>query len=206
MSRSIALVCMMLIVSLTTRNAYAVRYVVEPVALSDGYAITGGFIETNTVGPLTAGDITDYLFTVEGEVPYVFSPSNQFSISTHGTVLATEGQVMLPAVPAGSAFGVHNDISITSRFDTDRGYANLSYATGYDILLSPSIKYDHSGIPDVDGDPFRLSRPRMNVPDHTTIVVATVPEPATATLMISCGVVVLFRARVRRTEIIAPGI
>ncbi len=205
MSRSIALVSMILVMSVTTPNAEATRYVVEPVALSDGYAITGGFIETDTIGPLRPIDITDYLITVEGEVPHVFSPSNPgASISIHGgPVLAIDGQIILPPPPAGADFGDHVDLHFSSSSTSvhcvpgDRCGAGLIYANGYDLFLSPHIGYNHSGIPDVDGDIWTSNQPRIYVPGQTTIVLARVPEPSTVTLFF-LGVCVFTTRRQRK--------
>ena len=85
-------------VSAASPYAYAITYNVAPVDLSDGYAITGGFIETNgQIGPLMNSDITSYQVSVSGPNPYVFEPSNPGAFyEVEGNVTDSLSAITLP--------------------------------------------------------------------------------------------------------------
>ena len=79
MSRPVTLMSVILAMSAVSPYADATTYNVEPVALSNGYAIAGGFIETNgTIGqlmePMTP--VPDWLVVDEFVLRYVL-PSRQ---------------------------------------------------------------------------------------------------------------------------------
>ena len=204
-TRHVALFCVILSLTVVeTTHADTVRYKVEPVALSYDYAITGGFIETNgTLGPLAERDITDYRIDVAGLLPYVFQPSNPGpQVFIQGDLLASVETITISQIEDGQT--PLNGFGFLARDnEDDRCDVEIAFGCVQKILWSGnsrivSVSYTYSDINSPDGDPNEFGA--WVFQNSETVVIATVPEPSTAILLLfglACLVACAWRRRRR---------
>ena len=167
------------IVLLTAMTVNAQTYEVVPVDLGDGYSILeGGFFT------ITDGELTDWSISVDGEHPFTFlSPDGSGKSQFFSAVTVGEDALSIES-------GTRGGIRLRDHHYSEECPADLCTAI---VRWSPellAIEFEHVGLIDGGGNDFDIPDPgdflfnvSASVPVSGTIVVATVPEPTSASLM-----------------------
>lgn len=166
-------------------------YPVNPVNLSNGYAVSGGFITTDgTLGPLAVSNILDFEFVVSGPYPYTFTHSSPVAVDVfiEGQVEASSKEIFLPP-DLLDPIGVRNRLSVFVDLDGDKAYENgITYFSGTFVDLDDetisSLTLIQIGISTPEGTKGAFWR----VDPSTRLSIATIPEPATILLgsLVAC--------------------
>ena len=155
-------------------------YQVEPVIISEGFSIDGGFIETDgTLGPLAASNILDYEFrtSIPG-YPYVFTPDTPRASLTAGAIEATAAEILLPVdTEPGPPI---NLLSVADFEDPFPLCQTCAYRVDYinffaDPPLTPDWTIIRVGIFDSEGVFSVLDALQLEPPQAVTIARAPIP-------------------------------
>jgi hypothetical protein len=162
--------------------AEEITYYIEPHTLinerwpGDEYTLSGKIITNGTLGRLAPADIVSYEVQVDGEYSYVFNPSNPVAVVSAG-LNATETVIeVMPPTPPSQVDGL--------RFAaTDNTFADCLNCRQFVQWLIPaatgSARVEYQFRDTTDDDPWVYA---SNPNDAgASILVASVPEPATCT-------------------------
>ena len=177
-------------------------YQVQPYALSDGFAVAGGFIETDgTIGALTIDNIMDFEIEVSGRMPYVFrpdSPGARFGIA--GQIVATPTTIEVSVDPNTS--GAVSTFFVAARDNFDDLCSSCAQGVGYVCEVEENPGLPHSvhanvyyGYHDTDGDDVTPSGHGDFSANFGPLVIATIPEPPTLLLLVVAYLGALTRVR-----------
>jgi hypothetical protein len=181
--------------TVNSAHAQPIRYRVKPISLSDGYAITGGFIETDgTIGSLFAGNIVDYEVRVTGIYPFVFTPYNLAAqVSIQGNVFSTVDGIHVPIDSMSTAADTQGFGFIAKIEDI---YYGLSWRNDYEIWSYPEVgsyTFDSSSISYTSIDPRIINGWHANSgwgkSPQRAISVAFVPEPSSSAVCLMAVVI-----------------
>ncbi len=118
---SLASLAALLLISLgTVRHAKSdIVYDINPVVLSNGFSLAGGFIETDgtTGAGFTAANITDYAIHITGPTNFSFLPTNAGAriMRFDSDLAVNEHEMSFPGLPEGD----HAEIRFESRVRID---------------------------------------------------------------------------------------
>ena len=196
---------MSLVLLIAVPNGEAATYNIEPVALDNGYEVTGGFIETDIdVGTLTAESITDYEISVTGENPFTFAPDNPGArVGVIGDVDVTATEIVVRPVTQATRPPPRNLLEFKANDPLSPLTLSLSYhslmtdperdeATLGDPISDRSTIWYLSGS---DAPPISFLFATFEVEPAVPLSVATVPEPSAVTLTLLGVCVGLFATR-----------
>ena len=173
----------------TNSIALALTYDVNPVTLSNNYSVSGGYIRTNgTLGLLSASDILDYRLEIIGEIPFVFEPTNaEANIRVDGVVEATPTELILPQSTtnrnrlsfSAEVWPIHDECIPCLEL--------LTYVQSVPTFGLPStgIVYDLLELGDGSPEDTIFLGGSFNSQPQVEIIVASIPEPTTATLALA---------------------
>ena len=171
-------ICALAAILSLTMPANAQTYEVVPVDLGDGYSILeGGFFT------ITDGELTDWSISVDGEHPFEFeSPDTAGRFQAFLGVNVTETVLSIEN-------GTRGGIRLREHY-SEECLAELCTAIVDWSPELPGIEFSHRGRIDGGGNNPDIPDPgdylfdvRAFVPISGTTVIATVPEPASASLM-----------------------
>ena len=171
-------ICALAAILSLTMPVNAQTYTVVPVDFGDGYSIVDGGFMT-----ITDGELTEWSISVDGEYPFTFqSPESRDSFLFFEGVSVTESEISIQS-------GILGGLSLTSYY-TDGCAANDSCEAI--VRWDPEaeiIGFLHRGLhgpgndPDLSDDGDFLFAINASIPLSGTAVIATVPEPTSASLM-----------------------
>ena len=171
-------ICALAAILSLTMPANAQTYEVVPVDLGDGYSILeGGFFT------ITDGELTDWSISVDGEHPFEFeSPSTVARLQFFSGISIGE-----------DALSIQNGLFGGLALIEDYREGCLADTCTASVEWSPElpgIEFIHVGKIDGGGNDFDIPDPgdylfnvSAFVPVRGAMIIATVPEPASASLM-----------------------
>jgi hypothetical protein len=176
-------------------------YSVDPVALSGGYAVSGGFIETDSLGSITEANIIDYSINVTGPFPYVFTPLNPganvdttLPAGTTAELSASNTSLKL-SKQADHSFFVRLRFSASDNsFHPDCVSCDLSVGFVTQVSSGEDVNFVSLSMEDFsDSDPF-INVISAGQPGNMIQIGTYVPEPSTFLLAcVACGIAIFRR-------------
>lgn len=202
-----ACICASGVVMLDAHKTAAKTYFIEPIALSNGYAIDGGFIETNgTTGHIDATVIVDYEVQVTGSLPVLFRPTeSSLGFYVDGVLLASNVSISVPTYTSSGEetwivlqIDDHSDHFTALSPNCETWQHTLIWN---DTAASTTWQYQVVGDPPVPlAPPCYYDVPaQLTLQPPVDLVIATVPEPATLLLAL-CSLAMIHRFCIARTQ------
>ena len=176
-----------------------IRYSIQSVALSNGYAIASGYVDTDgTLGAINVSNITDYVVDVTGPNPYTFSsvsPGITLSLDDAvGALFATATDLVLTSP---GTMGTTTGLSWRALDNSRADCTDCRFTVNYSINnISSSESAGYSLLDVADNDPTISAG--ASFPLDQSITIASVPEPSAFIFLSAVGLGLLVKKYVNR--------